>query len=334
LTGILGGSTVAIKKVKKLSNKMRSKKSSTKKVSKKAHVKKTKKRHAAPATGKIVRENQPESIPTSEEQLAAGTDKITSPVIGQSNRINLKESGKFWMIVISIGVVALIIIQSYGYMTGWGDSNKVMERHFNQAQRLTLAKRYQAAIKYYQKVINMKQSKDESKRQAMVGIADLYREKKEWTKAIDMYEKLQQLEDQPVMSAWSGLKIAESQVAAGEPKKALTTYKQIRERFPNSDWDAEARLGQGQAYQSLKEYDQAIEIYQALEKDYQGGFLAADALIQIGRCYERQGKKQEARKAYQYVISAYPETMADDAKRRLKRLSTGKHPLGIRHWEK
>lgn len=247
--------------------------------------------------------------------------------------VSLQESKKFWMLFIAAGILGLLIIQAYGYLTGWGDPKKVIERHFNQAQHMTLAKRYQAAIKQYQKVMSMKAANEESKRQALVGIADLYRENHEWDNAIAAYRQLQQDERETVMAAWSGLKIAECQLANGQSEKSLATYLQISQLFPNTDWDAEARLGQGQALVALKKYDQAVEIYQSLEKQYKGGFLAADAMIQIGRCYEIQGKDEKAKEAYRYVIKAYPEAMADEAKQRLKRLSSNRRPLGIRQWE-
>lgn len=326
---------MARKKIKKVSSKKNSDEAVKKTVKPAGQVSANKKQ--AKAKKKASKPKQtlltPEEVTNSnnEEQSIPPT-KSSQDRVG-AEQINLKESGRFWMIFIAVAIMAAIIIQSYGYLTGWGDPGKLTERYFHQAQRLTLAKRYSAAIKQYEKVINLEKAEEDSKRQALVGIADLYREQEEWKQAIAMYKQLQTMDDHAVMSAWSGLKIAESQLAAGQAEEALATYQQIGRRFPASDWEAEARLGQGKAYEALKKYDQAIALYQSLEEDYRGGFLAADALVQIGRCYERQGMKDKARATYESIIKTYPETMSDEAKRRLKRLKQGKHPLGIRHWE-
>ncbi len=252
----------------------------------------------------------------------------------QDLSVDLQASRRFWLAVLGAVVVILVVVQSYGYLTGWGDPQKVIDRHFNQAQRMTMAKRYAAAIHEYEKVVAMKSTGDEIKQQALVGIADLYREQKDWEKAIRYYQTLQQQQAEGVMAAWAGLKIGECQVEAGQAAQALATYSLIRENYPDSDWDAEARLGQGQAYEALNQYKQAMQVYQDLEKDYHGGFLAAEAMMQVGHCYEQLGQKDKARTIYQQVIASYPDTMADEAKKRLQKLSYTLGPNGIREWKK
>ncbi len=248
--------------------------------------------------------------------------------------MDLQASRKFWMAVLGAVVVILVAVQSYGYLTGWGNPQKVIDRHFNQAQRLGLAKRYAAAIRQYKKVTTIKSAGEEVKQQAWVGIADLYREQKAWSKAIAYYQQLQQQAPKSVMAAWAGLKIGECQVESGQAGQALATYMQISKAYPASDWDAEARLGQGQAYEALNQYQKAIRVYQSLEKEYHGGFLAAEAMIQTGHCYERLGNKDKARAIYRDVMTRYPDTMADEAKQHLQKLSYTPGPRGIRNWEK
>lgn len=302
------------------------KKTNVSKPAKKSSTKKTVVKKVKAAKGEPVKNNR------SAERPAVNNEE-NEVMANERPAVSLQSGKKFWLYFLATGLVILIAVQSYGYLTGWGNPQKVIERHFNQAQRLTLAKRFDAAVKHYEKVIAMKSSSDETRRQAMVGMADLYREMKEWKKAIVMYDQLRSREANGVMSAWSGLKIAESQIEAGQANQALGTYQDIMNAYPASDWDAEARLGMGKAYEALKDYTKAIEVYRSLEKEYKGGFLAADALIQAGRCYEKMGDKKSAQQTYEHVIGKYPETMADEAKRRLRRLKSGKAPQGIRSWD-
>jgi len=250
---------------------------------------------------------------------------------GSHPQITMQASRRFWLTFLGIAAVVVVVVQGYGYLTGWGNPEKVIQRRFGTAQRLTLAKRYPAAIKQYQKIIEHSQDK-EIKRQASIAVADLYREQKDWPNAIRMYEHLQGQDDETVMAAWTGLKIAESRHEAGQSEIALSTFRKIRERFPNTDWDAEARLGMGKVFMDQEQYQEAIVVYTSLEKDYQGGFLAAEALVHIGECYAKEGDVGMARRTFQGVIDTYPETMIDDAKKYLKRLENTGKPEGVSLW--
>jgi Tol biopolymer transport system component len=76
--------------------------------------------------------------------------------------------------------------------------------------------------------------------------------------------------------------------------------------------------------------DEAIRIYRQILAEFGSDrTLAARALVQIGRCYERLGK-MEARSAYERVIAEYADqrTAAADARSRLARLDAAAPPPG------
>ncbi|NIM94685.1 MAG: tetratricopeptide repeat protein, partial [Anaerolineales bacterium] len=69
--------------------------------------------------------------------------------------------------------------------------------------------------------------------------------------------------------------------------------------------------------------DKAIRLYEQIVKDFtDDNALAAKALIQMGRCYEKLGRA-EAQKAYQRVIEEYPGQKQEVAiaKERIAKLS-------------
>jgi len=70
----------------------------------------------------------------------------------------------------------------------------------------------------------------------------------------------------------------------------------------------------------------AIEFYErALQSGYEDEELAAKTLLRVGICYERVGRDEDAKKAYQQIISRFPaqKGVLDEAIKRLQRLSSG-----------
>ena len=206
-----------------------------------------------------------------------------------------------------------------------------MQRYLNNGQRLTLAKRYDAAIKQYEKILKLKTS-GENMRQALIAIADLYRERQEYSQAIEIYNQLRAQDPNSVLAAWAGLQVGDSQLLANQPDASYQTYLDISQKFPKSDWAAEAQLGTGKVLEKKEKYPEAIAAYQVLVKEYPGGFLAAEALVRIGQCCEFSGDFKSARKAYQTVLDKFPSTTWDDAKARLDHLDAAKEGEGVRVW--
>ena len=268
-----------------------------------------------------------------------GPDRTPSAVsehgdVGQApegSGISLRASSRFWLIVLGAVLAGVALIQGYGNFTGWGDVEKVVARHFNRAQRLTLAKRSTAALKAYEKILSMDVG-EEHHRQAMIAMADLLRERQEWSRAIELYRRLRSRQPDDILAAWAGLQIADVQLQTGRLDEAFAQFLDISRRYPDSDWDAEARLGMGKVREQQERYDEAVTLYRQIVGRYAGGFLAAEALVRIGQCREFQGRNEAAKQAYREVIESYPPGAQDKARIRLRRLEAGKEGEGVRWW--
>jgi hypothetical protein len=83
----------------------------------------------------------------------------------------------------------------------------------------------------------------------------------------------------------------------------------------------------------IGDLDKAIESYERLlQNGYGDEELSAKTLLRLGICYERAGRDEDAKNAYQQIISRFPaENRAlDEAIKRLQKLSLGL--VGDGHW--
>lgn len=84
----------------------------------------------------------------------------------------------------------------------------------------------------------------------------------------------------------------------------------------------DAMFGIGCRYLRQKEYDKAIEEFNALISTYPKADLVADAQLYIGYCCERKGDKDKAIAVYRKFVSKYPESEdAEWATKRIEKLS-------------
>jgi TolA-binding protein len=286
-------------------------------------VKRTPQRKSTPRPRRAPQAKPPEAAPERAETAP-------SPAPPQPE-ITLHASRRFWLLTLGALVVVLGAVQTYGYLTGWGDPERLVQRHFSAAQRLTLAKRFDAALGHYEKVLALKTS-DDNHRQALIGMADLLRERQQGDRAIALYDQLRQRDPNNVLAAWAGLQIADIELESGKTEAARASFARVAQAFPRSDWDAEARLGLGRLLEKEDKLRDAIAQYQGLVRDYGGGFLAAEALVRIGRCQELLGDPDAARRAYQTVLDKYPASTWDEAKAQLERLDRGAAGEGVRTW--
>jgi TolA-binding protein len=93
----------------------------------------------------------------------------------------------------------------------------------------------------------------------------------------------------------------------GDYANALTTFQQIIDDYPNSDYAASAQYYIGYIYEKkLGYYIQALLEYQELINNYPDSSYADDAQLGIGNCYYITYDYSHAIEAYQKVIDDYP----------------------------
>jgi tetratricopeptide (TPR) repeat protein len=141
-------------------------------------------------------------------------------------------------------------------------------------------------------------------------------------------------------------------------QEAMGEFERIQREYPKTEAAQLAQLQLGQGFLKLKQYDRAVEIYRTFiegnpgqrlyrlfalqnlgygyegQGDYQGAldsfqglvdmgesFLQPWAYINIGRCYEKLGKREEALENYRIFLEKYPDSiMVPMVKNRLSTL--------------
>ncbi|MCU0977790.1 MAG: tetratricopeptide repeat protein [Pirellulaceae bacterium] len=110
----------------------------------------------------------------------------------------------------------------------------------------------------------------------------------------------------------------------GKPTEALPHYERVI-RSPEggrTETAAKAQWMIGEAYAALCEWEQALKAYYRVESLYSYPQWQAAALVQAGKCHERQGDEQSAALVWRQVVSRFAKTpYAAEAAQRLERLN-------------
>jgi TolA-binding protein len=111
-------------------------------------------------------------------------------------------------------------------------------------------------------------------------------------------------------------------VALGRPKEAIERYREVVDRADDSLYGDMARLGLAEAEVEAGQYDAAIKEYRELVTKPS---VPTDAvLMQLGRAYERSGKRTEAKQAFQRILDEFPQSQYTQvAKRELEAVKAG-----------
>ncbi len=248
--------------------------------------------------------------------------KVEQPVIANDNKSGLNKILFFIVIVI----VLIFIYKAIDYYTGWGDMGKVIKREIETAEKNSIYKRFDTSIKIYLNLLKRISNDEkfvEQIRQVRLNLAKTYKDAEKYIEAIDMYSKLAE-EYKPVnndMYAWLLLELGDCYNNILNTEDAIKTYNIIINRFPDSDWAAEAYFGIAESYKNKKNYEDAIKYYDLIVKKYDKGFLSAEALTNKGKILESQGKYKQAIIIYKKVVDEFPEIVTEYARLRLETIS-------------
>jgi TolA-binding protein len=92
-------------------------------------------------------------------------------------------------------------------------------------------------------------------------------------------------------------------------KKALEMYLVILDSKKTRRWLKELSLLRvGVIYYKLRKYEEAIQWHSTLYTNYNKSKYVADSLYYIALCFNKQGKKEEARTALQEIINKYKKS--------------------------
>ncbi|HUY34416.1 MAG TPA: tetratricopeptide repeat protein [Pirellulales bacterium] len=84
--------------------------------------------------------------------------------------------------------------------------------------------------------------------------------------------------------------------------------REVMEDYPNPKYVPRIAYLLGQFAQELKQWDEAIESYQLIVRQYADHSLAADAQYKLAQCHEEAGDFEQALEAYVTLAATYPKS--------------------------
>ena len=138
---------------------------------------------------------------------------------------------------------------------------------------------------------------------ALLRLADSYYALKRYSDAIRTYR---QVADQG--GDYALYQVAQAFYNSGEAFDAISSFRDLLEEYPDSEWAEEARYSLGTIFFQNQDYDQAIEEYERVIESYPGDPLAAKAQYGIGDALFNAGRAAESVEAYRVVLERYPNS--------------------------
>ncbi len=138
---------------------------------------------------------------------------------------------------------------------------------------------------------------------ARLRLADSYFALKQYPQAVRVYGQLAAEGDDYAL-----FQIGQAYSNAGDALEAISTFQQLIEDYPSSEWREETRYQLGYLYFLNQEYELAVDSYRELTESFPTDPLAAKAQYGIGDAYFNAGRTNDAVNAYMAVLSDYPDS--------------------------
>ena len=84
----------------------------------------------------------------------------------------------------------------------------------------------------------------------------------------------------------------------------------VPEDYPGTDFTDNAQYWIGECLYGKKQYDEAIEAWNTLFRDYPSSDKLPDARVKKGMALERLGRRSQALVEYRYVVDRFPNSPA------------------------
>lgn len=112
-------------------------------------------------------------------------------------------------------------------------------------------------------------------------------------------------------STTATLPLAGAQLRLGQPDSVLADAADFLARTPSKQiLRASALEAEGLAWEAKGQLDRALDAFERMSREDSGGYLAGMGLYHRARILALQGKKADAAKAYQELVTAQPGTAA------------------------
>ena len=98
--------------------------------------------------------------------------------------------------------------------------------------------------------------------------------------------------------------------ARGNYDLAIQGFGEYLRSYPDTDFTDNAQYWIGECLYGKKQYEEAIEAWNVLFKDYASSDKLPDARVKKGMALERLGRRSQALVEYRYVVDRYPSSQA------------------------
>lgn len=106
--------------------------------------------------------------------------------------------------------------------------------------------------------------------------------------------------------------IAESYFAKGDYGNAIRAYELVISSSPQSELVGSASLRKAECYYNLKNYNEALNLFNQMWESFGNSFLAPEILYGTSQSYLKQGKIVEAESILERLISSFPGYLRED----------------------
>lgn len=169
-----------------------------------------------------------------------------------------------------------------------------------------LQKEYEKAEKYAQELINI--SSGVKKEGAIISLAEIYIDGKNYTKAITLLEKSLKEEYSQDFMLQALIMIAQSYQNSNQLEKADNAYLSIQKQYQGTQQAQHALISRGQMYYSEKKYDLAEKSFTKYLFDYPNGSYADSAYYYSGECSLKAKNYSRCIMQTNNLISKFPKS--------------------------
>ncbi len=166
--------------------------------------------------------------------------------------------------------------------------------------------RYREATAQFAIFVRDYRDSDESipyRTDALLRLADSYYALKNYPQAIDFYQRIGD-----AGGDYALYQIGQAYYNANDAFEAITTFRELLDTYPQSNWREEAQYSLGYLYFLNQDYDQAVTTYEQLISTFPRHALAAKAQYGIGDAYFNAEQPEAAIEAYRTVLERYPDS--------------------------
>ncbi|MCG3149160.1 MAG: Outer membrane protein assembly factor BamD [Verrucomicrobiae bacterium] len=205
--------------------------------------------------------------------------------------------------------------------------------------------RYQEAINVFQRLMTSFPG-NVLVAEALLKQAECYREMQDAAKAVELYRKFQQQFPAHEMLPQAMLGEAWATYKAGNTNGAKTIIRIVQQKYlENAGVQLDALFLLGQVYTEEKDFQSANKVYREITKQRSNPratealYLAAEAMFNRGEALSREGKTEEANKAFRDAIGYFKGVRSKAAllevlQRDIDQLNAVRGQLGLEVWQR